>query len=151
MEKRVGETSFRKVLNGLVAAKAATAVEGKDIKTEPQATPAPSANTTTNTNNANNNNAANNGTMPKEVDQTLSTKKLLKTIKLETGKNLGISFCKLLLMSLAGQDVKSFAEKWVYGKGCPKFMCGFWFNRKRHQTEFALRQATNKPEERISR
>lgn len=131
MEKRVGETSFRKLLNGLVSAKPSTSTttDSKD--------PAPLATTPARDSNgslAPNTTTSTGTTAPtkESVDQTLSTKKLLKTIKLETG-----------------QDMKSFAEKWIYGKGCPKFACGFWFNRKRHQTEFALRQ-TNKPEDRIS-
>lgn len=121
IEKRVGETSFRKLLNGLVATKPSST----EIKDHAPSHAARDGNGAIN--------AGSSSSAPKEaVDQTLSTKKLLKTIKLETG-----------------QDMKSFAEKWIYGKGCPKLMCGFWFNRKRHQTEFALRQPL-KVEERIS-
>jgi transcription initiation factor TFIID subunit 2 len=41
---------------------------------------------------------------------------------------------------VTGQDVRAFAERWVYSRGCPHFICGFWFNRAKHQTEVALKQ-----------
>ncbi len=110
MEKRVGETAFRKVINGLVVAKSTE----NSLRESKEHLPPPSLSLSSSSTSL--------GTK-EGVDQTPSTKKLLKTFKLETG-----------------QDMKSFAEKWIFGKGCPKLVCGFWFNRKRRHTEFALRQ-----------
>jgi transcription initiation factor TFIID subunit 2 len=53
----------------------------------------------------------------------LSTKRFLKIAK-----------------KVTGQDLRPFAERWIYSRGCPHFVCGFWFNRAKHQTEFAIKQ-----------
>jgi transcription initiation factor TFIID subunit 2 len=56
-------------------------------------------------------------------DRTLSTKKFLKLIRRTTGI-----------------DLRPFADRWIFGKGCPNLTCGFFFNRKKHVIEFALQQ-----------
>jgi hypothetical protein len=73
------------------------------------------------------------------LDRNLSTKKFLKMIR-----------------RLAGHDLRPFASRnfsspylsfnsqekgrWIDGRGCPEFTCGFWFNRKKHVLEIALKQ-----------
>eukprot|EP01119_Soliformovum_irregulare_P002075 TRINITY_DN1213_c4_g1_i3.p1 TRINITY_DN1213_c4_g1~~TRINITY_DN1213_c4_g1_i3.p1 ORF type:complete len:1045 (+),score=383.68 TRINITY_DN1213_c4_g1_i3:1199-4333(+) len=57
------------------------------------------------------------------LDRNLSTKKFLKMVR-----------------RLTGHDLRPFADRWIYGKGCPDFTAGFWFNRKKHILEFAFKQ-----------
>lgn len=66
------------------------------------------------------------------LDRNISTKKFLKMIR-----------------RLTGADLRPFADRWIYGRGCPDFSCGFWFNRKKHVIEFALKQ-NKSPAGRIS-
>lgn len=58
-----------------------------------------------------------------QLDRNLSTKKFLKIIK-----------------KITGHDLKPFAERWIFGKGCPNLSCGFVFNKKKNVLEFALKQ-----------
>lgn len=44
------------------------------------------------------------------------------------------------ITNITGNDLKIFAGRWIYGKGCPKFSFGFWFNRKKHQLEIGMQQ-----------
>lgn len=37
----------------------------------------------------------------------------------------------------------AFAERWIYGRGCPRITAAFSYNRKRNAMEFALEQAGN--------
>lgn len=66
------------------------------------------------------------------LERNLSTKKFLKLIR-----------------KLTGQDLRPFADRWIYGRGCPDFTVGFWFNRKKHVIEVGLRQ-NKSPAGRIS-
>ncbi|ELR19389.1 PBS lyase HEATlike repeat domain containing protein [Acanthamoeba castellanii str. Neff] len=47
-----------------------------------------------------------------------------------------------LIAKLTGHDLKKdgFDKRWIHGSGCVEVECGFWFNRKRHLIEFAVRQ-----------
>ena len=58
-----------------------------------------------------------------DLDKNLSTKKFLKIIR-----------------KVTGNDLRPFAERWIYGKGCPNLSCGFVFNKRKHIIEFALKQ-----------
>eukprot|EP01114_Cavostelium_apophysatum_P018241 TRINITY_DN5605_c0_g1_i1.p1 TRINITY_DN5605_c0_g1~~TRINITY_DN5605_c0_g1_i1.p1 ORF type:complete len:784 (-),score=167.07 TRINITY_DN5605_c0_g1_i1:8-2359(-) len=57
------------------------------------------------------------------LDRNLSTKKFLKLIR-----------------KITGHDLRAFADRWIYGRGCPNITCGIWFNPKKHIFEFALKQ-----------
>eukprot|EP01105_Mastigella_eilhardi_P016807 TRINITY_DN3845_c0_g1_i1.p1 TRINITY_DN3845_c0_g1~~TRINITY_DN3845_c0_g1_i1.p1 ORF type:complete len:1204 (-),score=269.23 TRINITY_DN3845_c0_g1_i1:38-3205(-) len=57
-----------------------------------------------------------------KLKRALSTRKFLHTLKVTTGK-----------------DFKQFSERWLLGRGLPTLTCGFEYNRKRHQTDFAVR------------
>ena len=59
----------------------------------------------------------------RDIEKNLSTKKFIKIIK-----------------KVTGHDLRSFADRWVYGKGSPNVSCGFVFNKKKHIIEFALKQ-----------
>lgn len=49
-------------------------------------------------------------------------------------------FMKLLKKETAVPEIKLFERQWITGKGCPKMLTGFLYNKKRQQTEFALKQ-----------
>lgn len=40
-------------------------------------------------------------------------------------------------------ELEAFAERWVYGRGCPRIEAAFAYNRKRNCLELALRQEGN--------
>lgn len=57
------------------------------------------------------------------LERSVSTKRFLK-----------------ILRKFTGHDLKAFADRWVFGKGCPNLSCGFFFNKKKHVLEFAVKQ-----------
>jgi transcription initiation factor TFIID subunit 2 len=41
---------------------------------------------------------------------------------------------------VSGVDVRTFAEQWIYGSGCPSFGFSASFNRKKMAVEITMRQ-----------
>ena len=58
-------------------------------------------------------------------------------------------FMKAIQKSTVGPDMKAFERQWISGRGCPSLLCGFYYNKKRQQTEFAMQQTIN-PKDRFA-
>ncbi|RKP35306.1 hypothetical protein BJ085DRAFT_22053, partial [Dimargaris cristalligena] len=59
---------------------------------------------------------------------------------LDRSYSLGTTVFLKMCRKLSGLDVKSFAEQWVYGSGCPIFHFTYQFNRKKLVVEIHMRQ-----------
>lgn len=76
---------------------------------------------------------------------------LSKILNSEKGPKTRISTHSFLRMikKNSSVDFKSFEKQWIYGKGHLNISCGFNYNKKKQNTEFALQQETTE-EERFS-
>ncbi|KAJ1653566.1 hypothetical protein IWQ61_006334 [Dispira simplex] len=74
---------------------------------------------------------------------------LLSAMSGDLGRSMALNTTWFLktCRKVSGLDVKSFADQWVYGSGCPVFHFSFQFNRKKLVVEINMRQqSTNVPQ-----
>lgn len=67
-----------------------------------------------------------------------------KDLKLSTR-----NFLKQFKNNAPEQEVRQFEKQWITGRGCPRMQTGFTYNKKKHRTEFVLKQLLP-PKERFS-
>ncbi|KAJ1954482.1 hypothetical protein IWQ62_005749, partial [Dispira parvispora] len=67
---------------------------------------------------------------------------LLSAMSGDLGRSMALNTTLFLktCRKVSGLDVKSFADQWVYGSGCPVFHFSFQFNRKKLVVEINMRQ-----------
>jgi len=156
IEKRITEDGLRKVLNNLlntpISSLLSNANNLKLTDSPPMIDLNNNNNNNSNSNNSNNQNG--NSMLSPDQQQQNGNGQQQQQLNISSSQNIDTmiqtkKFLKLI-KSMTGQDLKLFAEKWIYGKGTPNLICGFNFNRKKFQTEFALKQVCNRPDDKIA-